>query len=107
MTITVKVTCAWCQAIKETSLKQPVPDGWVSTDVQDPDWPRTTGTIEENFCSEKHRDHYVHYAPKAHEAASMDYKAKFYAEMNVLRDKEGKEPRSLKPESNPSTLTSE
>lgn len=111
MTITVKVSCAWCQATKETSLTQPVPEGWLSTDIQDPDWAQTTGTVEENFCSEDHRHHYIHYAPKAHEAAATDYKAKFYSEMNVLHEKEGKEPREkkAKPEmpttSNKSTST--
>ena len=85
MTIKVTVQCAWCQDKEETSLETPVPKGWSTTDVLDPNWPITRAKIEENFCSQEHQDLYEENAPKAHAAAAKDYTAKFYAEMNTLR----------------------
>jgi hypothetical protein len=52
-------------------------------------------SVQEDFCSEEHKDHYLHYAPLAHAAASSDYTKKFYAEMNVMRATEAKEPRQI------------
>ena len=64
----------------------------------------TNKTVEENFCCEEHKNLYQHYAPLAHKAAEVDYKNKFYSEMNVLRSKNEKEP--WKPESDKTDATS-
>ena len=95
MPITVQITCAWCQANKETNLTQPVPEGWVTAQVKDPDYAATEKLIDENFCCSEHEAHYLYYNTNAHTAAAKDYKVKFYAEMNVLREKEKESPRKI------------
>ena len=93
MTIKVTATCAWCQIIKDTDIKTPVPQGWTSCEVISPEISKPS--IEENFCCKDHKNHYEYYSPYAHEAASKDYTSKFYAEMNVLRKKETDSPREI------------
>ena len=90
MTINVTATCAWCLTIVSTTVKHPVPKDWLTFDVQNP---KLDGepTIQENFCSREHKENYLEVATSCHEAAAIDYTAKFYATMNKQREAAKKE----------------
>jgi len=85
MTIQVNVTCAWCLTTVTTTLENPVPKDWVGQDVKNPSL-EGPAMIRENFCTKEHADSYDTVALECHDAASLDYTAKFYSTMNEKRE---------------------
>lgn len=87
--LSVSATCGWCQVKVETSVAEPLPDGWTEVSVKSPGFGAGESDVPEIFCKEACADKYQEAAPGCHAKAAADYKTCFLQAMNVQRKERG------------------